>query len=112
MRLGLADVFERFDQIRCGEAGRGPKDDRFTMATMMLRSVATEGCGVAVELASFPRMFGVGLAEATKAQLRLIVSCPPARDVLVKAFFEAALIADAKRLPESGEPNARVALSA
>lgn len=42
-RSGLADVFERFDQIRFGDVAPGPKDDRSMMAAMMLRSIAAEG---------------------------------------------------------------------
>ena len=111
-RMGVADVFDRFDQIRCGDDACGSKDDRFTMAAMMLRSVATDGTGAAAGSDSLPRMFGAGLAEAAKTQLRMIVDCAQARDVLVKAFFEAALIAEAKRVPQSVEPDALAALSA
>lgn len=109
-RMGVADVFERFDKIRCGDSITGSKDDRFTMAAMMLRSVATDGTGSASD--SLPRMFGAGLAEAAKTQLRMIVDCAQARDVLVKAFFEAALIAEAKRLPEPVEADTLAVLSA
>ena len=112
MRLGLSDVFERFDQMRGGDVGHGLEGDQFTIATMMLRSVASGGCSAGAEPISLPQMFGAGLAEAAKAQLRLIVSCPDARLILVKAFFEAALIADAKRLPVPAEPNLPGALSA
>lgn len=111
-RSGLADVFERFDQIRCGAGAHGPADDRFTMAAMMLRSVATDGAGVAAGTNSLPRMFGAGLAETAKAQLLMIVDCTHAREVLVKAFFEAALIAEAQRVPQSVESEALSALSA
>lgn len=111
-RMGVADVFDRFDQMRCGGDAAGSKNDRFTMAAMMLRSVATDGTGSAAGADSLPRMFGAGLAEAAKAQLRMIVDCSHARDVLVKAFFEAALIAEAKRMPQSVEPDTLAALSA
>jgi hypothetical protein len=110
--MGVADVFERFDKIRRGDDADGSKDERFTMAAMMLRSVATDGMGSATGMDSLPRMFGAGLAEAAKTQLRLIVDCAQARDVLVKAFFEAALIAEAKRVPQSVEPDALAMLSA
>ncbi|MES2696113.1 MAG: hypothetical protein V4773_21755, partial [Verrucomicrobiota bacterium] len=111
-RSGLADVFERFDQIRCGAGAHGATDDRSTMAAMMLRSVATDGGGIAPGANSLPRMFGEGLAEAAKAQLLMIVDCTHAREVLVKAFFEAALIAEAQRVPQSVEPETLSALSA
>jgi hypothetical protein len=43
-----------------------------------------------------PRIFSSGLAEAAKAQLCAILDCDHAREVLVKAFFEAALVAEAE----------------
>lgn len=111
-RSGLADVFERFDQIRCGSGAHGSTDDRFTMAAMMLRSVATGGAAMTAGANSLPRMFGAGLAEAAKSQLLLIVDCTHAQEVLVKAFFEAALIAEAQRVPQSVESETVSALSA
>ncbi len=80
------------------------------MAAMMLRSIAAEGDETDAE--SLPRVFGAGLATAAKTQLRLIVDCAHARDVLVKAFFEAALIAEAKLVPPVVETDSPVTLSA
>jgi hypothetical protein len=50
---------------------------------------------------SLPYMFGAGLTAAAKGQLRRIVECGQALDVLAKAFFEAALIAAAKGASQS-----------
>lgn len=111
-RIGLADVFERFDQIRLGDGTRGAKDSRSTTAAMMLRSIATEGNESVTGLDSLPHLFWAGLATAAKAQLRQIVDCPEARDILVQAFFEAALIAEAKGVQGTVESNAPAALSA
>lgn len=95
-QLGLADVFERFDRMRDGEGEAHARDSRSEMAVMMLQSVASDGttAGNGGELA--PRLFSVGLASAAKAQLRAILDCDQAREVFVKAFFEAALIAEAQ----------------
>ena len=112
-RLGLAPVFQRFDEIRFGEFGGELKDDRSMTATLLLRSIAGEDEGpVAAGDNPLPRMFGVGLARAGKAQLRSILDCTQARDILVKAFFEAALVAEAKHVPQAGDADLRTALSA
>jgi hypothetical protein len=67
----------------------------------MLRGIAVDAQDGALATAAFPRAFGAGLAITAKSQLRLIVDCDQARDVLVKAFLEAALIAEAKQVPKS-----------
>lgn len=75
-RLGMADVFERFDQIRSGADTNDVKDDQCTTAALMLRSIATGGNGTMEGSSSVPLIFGSGLAEAARAQLRLIVDVP------------------------------------
>lgn len=95
-RLGLVSVFERFDQIRFGGEKRNPKDTPSMMAALMLRSIAIQEAEAASGAASLPRMFGAGLVEMARAQLRAIMDCEQACDLFVKAFLEAALIADAK----------------
>lgn len=95
-RLGLAAVFERFDQIRFGGAKNEPKDGQSMLAALMLRSIAMNGDEVVAGEDSLPRMFGTGLAEVARSQLRVIVSCDQACDLLVKAFFEASLIAEVR----------------
>ncbi|AHF94130.1 hypothetical protein OPIT5_06115 [Opitutaceae bacterium TAV5] len=111
-RLGLASVFERFDQIRFGGEKREPKDGQSMMAALMLRSIAIDGDEEAAGEASLPRMFGTGLAEVARSQLRVIVSCDQACDLLVKAFFEASLIAEAKNPTKADESNVASMLSA
>ncbi len=111
-RLGLATIFQRFDQIRFGELGGGLKDDRSMTATLMLRSIAGDEGPVANGGDSLPRMLGVGLEKAAKAQLRTIIDCAQARDILVKAFFEAALVAEAKHVAPDGDTDLPTALSA
>ncbi len=95
-RLGFADIFERFDQMRLGHGEGGAADTRSTMAAMMLRSVATDGEEPFADADLTPRMFGAGLAVAAKTQLRTILNSEQARAILVKAFFEAALVAEAR----------------
>lgn len=111
-RLGLAPIFQRFDAVRFGEFGGELKDDRSMTATLMLRSIAGDEGPVAAGGDPLPRMLGVGLAKAAKAQLRTIIDCAQARDILVKAFFEAALVAEAKHVPQAGDADLRTALSA
>jgi len=95
-QLGLSDVFERFDQMRDGCREAGSRHPRSDMAAMMLRSVATDGEESGVGDGLTPRIFSSGLAVAAKTQLRVILDCDRAREVLVKAFFEAALVAEAQ----------------
>ncbi len=109
-RLGLASIFERFDEIRYGCLAREAGDERSTVAALMLRSIA-EG-DAANDFNQMPHMFGAGIAIAAKAQLRLIVDCVQARDILVKAFFEAALIAEATHVRHEIEAGPPTALSA
>ena len=111
-RLGLAQIFQRFDEIRFGEFGGDLKDDRSMTATLMLRSIAADEAQVASGCDPLPRMLGAGLAKAAKAQLRTIVDCAQARDILVKAFFEAALVAEAKHVAPDGDADLPTTLSA
>ena len=82
------------------------------MAALMLRSIATNGDELSAGADSLPRMFGAGLTEAARSQLRVIVDCEQACDLLVKAFFEAALIAEAKRPAKADRNNVTSVLSA
>jgi len=95
-RLGLADVFERFDEMRlgCGESGSG--NSQSVVAAMMLRSVVADNLMPSTDTELTPRMFGAELAVAAKIQLRAILRCERSREILVKAFFEAALVAEAR----------------
>ncbi len=63
---------------------------------MMLRSVVSDDAQDAGGDEVTPRIFSAGLASAAKAQLRAILDCGQARELLVKAFFEAALVAEAQ----------------
>lgn len=110
--LGLTNVFERFDQIRSVGVAHGSKDDRSIIAAMMLRSIAANSDETAVRPDSLPCMFVAGFAQAAKTQLRMIVDCAQARDILVKAFFEAAMIADATHVGQEVKPDSAAALSA
>lgn len=102
-RLGLAVVFERFDQMIPGNTPERLQDERSILAGLMLRSIAVNEDGDVPDAVSLPRAFGAGLANAAKIQLRTIVDCDQARDVLVRAFFEAALIAEVCHAPRSAE---------
>gem|GEM_PF-6084161 len=76
-RLGLASIFERFDEIRYGSVAGEPRDERSIVAALMLRSIA-EGEGEGANSSNqMPQMFGTGIVNAAKAQLRLIVDCGP-----------------------------------
>jgi hypothetical protein len=94
-------VFERFDQMIFGNKPELPLDKGSVLAGLMLRSIAVDEEESTPVAGSLPRAFGAGLANAAKIQLRMIVDCDQARDVLVKAFFEAALIAEVKHVPKS-----------
>jgi hypothetical protein len=96
-RLGLADVFGRFDQMLGHDKASATTDEGSMLARMMLRSIVSEDDEGVTEPSFLSRGFGAGLAVAAKSQLRMIVNSDRARDVLVKAFLEAALIAEAKR---------------
>lgn len=111
-RLGLAAVFERFDQIRFGDAKNEPKNGQSMLAALMLRSIAMNGGEAVTGEDSLPRMLETGLAEVARSQLRVIVSCDQACDLLVKAFFEASLIAEAKHPAKADESNMASMLSA
>lgn len=93
-RLGLADVFERFERFGCDATES--KDERSLIAVMMLRSLLAEQSESNGRMVFLPLAFGSGLAQAAKSTLGAIMHCPEARQVLVKAFFEASLIAEAK----------------
>jgi hypothetical protein len=95
-QLGLADVFERFDRMRDGGHEARMRDPRSEMAAMMLRSLVSDDAQGAGGDEVTSRIFSAGLASAAKAQLRAILDCDHAREVLVKAFFEAALVAEAQ----------------
>ncbi len=95
-QLGLADVFERFDRMRDGDGAFRATDPRSAMAVMMLQSIADHGTTAGTGGEHAPRIFSVGLAAAAKAQLRAILDCDKAREIFVKAFFEAALVAEAQ----------------
>ena len=95
-QLGLAEVFERFDRMRDGGGGTPATDSRSAMAVMMLQSIANVGTTAGNCGEHAPRIFSVGLAAAAKAQLRTILDCDQAREIFVKAFFEAALVAEAQ----------------
>ena len=96
-RLNLADIFERFDEIRGGSPGSDANDAHSSMATLMLRSIAADSEEELPATDSIPRMLGAGLANAAKAQLRAILDCEHARGILVKAFFQAALVAETRQ---------------
>jgi hypothetical protein len=100
-RLGLVGIFECFDQMTPGNTPAQPQEERSVLAGLMLRSIAVDEQDGAPATGAFPRAFGAGLAIAAKMQLRMIVDCDQAREILVKAFFEAALIAEATRVPKS-----------
>ena len=100
-RLGLAGILEFFDQMIPGNTPAQPQDERSVLAGLMLRSIVVDSQDGGPATRAFPRAFGAGLAITAKSQLRLIVDCDQARDILVKAFLEAALIAEATQVPKS-----------
>jgi hypothetical protein len=100
-RLGLATVFERFDQMIPRNVTERPHDEHSVLAGLMLQNLALDEGEIIQGAAAPPRAFGSSIAKAAKTQLRMIVDCDQAREILVKAFFEAALIAEAKLLPRS-----------
>ena len=110
-RLGLAEIFERFDRMIPGRVKAAEQDERSILAGLMLRSLVADELETAPGSSMLPRAFGAGLADAGKAQLRMIVECDQARDILVKAFFEAALIADARRTPQPSVDRSQRAMS-
>lgn len=89
-----------------------PQDERSVLAGLMLQNLALEEGEIIQGAASLPRAFGSSLAKAAKIQLRMIVDCDQAREILVKAFFEAALIAEAKHVPTAIEENSAPVISA
>ena len=109
-RLGLVSIFERFNEVRYGNGHGEPGDERSIVAALMLRSIAEGEVGNGSN--QMPHMFGTGIVTAAKAQLRLIVDCVQARDILVKAFFEAALIAEATYVSHEVEAGSPTILSA
>ena len=110
--LGLSQVFERFDQMLLGSITKRPLDDRSTLVTLMLRSIAIDEKEAVPNANAYPHAFSAGLAKAAKTQLRLIVDCDHARELLAKAFFEAALITEAKSVTKSAKSGSGGELSA
>ena len=96
-RLDLADIFEHFDQIRADSLGGDASDAYSTMAAVMLGTIAADAEEAPTATNLLPQMFGAGLAKAAKAQLRAILGCKQAKAILVKAFFEAALVAETRQ---------------
>lgn len=95
-RLGLAEVFHRFEALSAGEHATGPVDNKSTLATMLLRSLIADPNEDGAGEGGMPKLFGAGMSATAKAQLRQILDCDSAQEILVKAFFEAALVAEAR----------------
>ena len=95
-RLGLAEVFHRFEAQSAGEHATEPLDNKSTLAAMLLRSLITDPGEDGAGEGGLPKMFGAGMAATAKAQLCHILDCESAQAILVKAFFEAALVAEAQ----------------
>lgn len=79
-----------------GERASAPLDNKSTLATMLLRSLITDPAEDGAGEGGLPKMFGAGMAATAKAQLRQIFDCESAQAILVKAFFESALVAEAQ----------------
>jgi len=96
-RLGLAEVFHRFEALSTGAHTTGPIDNKSSLATMLLWSLIFDSSEGGAGERGLPKMLGAGMAVTAKAQLRQILECESAQAILVKAFFESALVAEAQR---------------
>lgn len=95
-RLGLVDVFLRFEALSAGAHTAGPLDNKSSLATMLLWSLISDSSEGGAGESALPKMLGAGMAVTAKAQLRQILECESAQAILVKAFFESALVAEAQ----------------
>ena len=96
-RLRLAPLFAQFDEILGRDAPPGKSNDPpATLTALMLESLALDDANPAGSFA-LPQPMRANLARAAKEQLREIFGCAPARNVLIRAYFEAALLADTGR---------------
>ncbi|MEO6874883.1 MAG: hypothetical protein ABI222_08680, partial [Opitutaceae bacterium] len=94
-RLGLAEMFVAFDRMASKASTPQTADDRFVIAGFMLRSLSADETRI-VE-SNLPRAVALALAETAKKQLSELMACDGARDLLIRAFLEGALIADVDR---------------
>jgi hypothetical protein len=93
-RLQLAALLDRFDAILGRNATSVEGDDHTALTILMLKSLAWEGDIVPAGTLALPLPMRTNLVRAAKEQLRSILACVPAREVLSRAYFEAVLLTD------------------
>lgn len=104
-RLRLAPLFEQFDGIMGRNAATAECNEQTTLTGLMLRSLACDEDAVPLGMPPLPQPLRASLARAAKQQLRGILDCDRARTAFLRAFFEAALLADAGRTHLAGAPS-------
>lgn len=96
-RLQLAPLFHRFEELLNNGTPREGANERSTLSVLMLKSLASDESQIDAGASVLPRPLGANLVHAAKEQLREILASAAARDILVRAYFEAALVADGAR---------------
>lgn len=99
-RLRLAPLFQQFDEMSATASTKQNYGDHFSLTLLMLKSIAWETASV-VPGESIPRALTANLAFSAREQLRTILGCERGRTLLVRAFFEAALVSDSHPAPAS-----------
>lgn len=90
-RLHLTALFDQFEKVNAPEVAAPTQQDDFSVSFLMLRSIAWDESPPGQQV---PRMLAANLANSARDQLRAILGCERGRSILVRAFFEAALVSE------------------